>query len=51
LESGADKTNIQEAKSGKGLKIDYSEKVKEPVRAKPAKKDTSEKRAQRTKRN
>ena len=47
LESGADKTNIQEAKSGKGLKIDYSakvniskkaEKVKEPVEAKPAKK-------------
>ena len=47
LESGADKTNIQEAKSGKGLKIDYSakvkisnktEKVKEPVKAKPAKK-------------
>ena len=27
LESGADKTNIQEAKSGKGLKIDYSAKV------------------------
>ncbi len=47
LESGADKTNIQEAKSGKGLKIDYSakvstskknEKVMEPVKAKPAKK-------------
>ncbi len=47
LESGADKTNIQEAKSGKGLKIDYSakvniskktEKVKETVKAKPAKK-------------
>ena len=47
LESGADKTNIQEAKSGKGLKIDYSakvnisnksEKVIESVRAKPAKK-------------
>ena len=47
LESGADKTNIQEAKSGKGLKIDYSakvnisnkaEKVKELVKAKPAKK-------------
>ena len=46
LESGADKTNIQEAKSGKGLKIDYSakvniskkaEKVIESV-AKPAKK-------------
>ena len=46
LESGADKTNIQEAKSGKGLKIDYSakvkisnkaEKVKETVKAKPAK--------------
>ena len=47
LESGADKTNTQEAKSGKGLKIDYSakvnisyktEKVKETVKAKPAKK-------------
>ena len=47
LESGADKTNIQEAKSGKGLKIDYSakvnisnkaEKVIETVKAKPAKK-------------
>ena len=47
LESGADKTNIQEAKSGKGLKIDYYAKVNvskkaemviEPVEAKPAKK-------------
>ena len=47
LESGADKTNIKEAKSGKGLKIDYSakvnisnkaEKVIESVKAKPAKK-------------
>ena len=47
LESGADKTNIQEAKSGKGLKFDYSakvntsnksEKVIESVKAKPAKK-------------
>ena len=47
LESGADKTNIQEAKSGKGLKIDYSakvnisnkaEKVRGSVKAKPAKK-------------
>ena len=47
LESGADKSNIQEAKSGKGLKIDYSakvnisnkaEKVIESVKAKPAKK-------------
>ena len=27
LESGADKTNVQEAKSGKGLKIDYAQKV------------------------
>ncbi len=27
LESGADKTNIKEAKSGKGLKIDYMAKV------------------------
>jgi large subunit ribosomal protein L21 len=52
LESGADKTNIQEAKSGKGLKIDYSakvnisnkaEKVKEPVKVKPAKKTPVEK--------
>ncbi len=47
LESGADKTNIQEAKSGKGLKIDYfakgnvsnkAEKVIEPVKTKTAKK-------------
>ena len=47
LESGADKTNIQEAKSGKGLKIDYSAKVNsskknetviETAKAKPAKK-------------
>ena len=27
LEAGADKTNVKEAKSGKGLKIDYSTKV------------------------
>ena len=27
LETGADKTNVQEAKSGKGLKIDYVAKV------------------------
>ncbi len=27
LESDADKTNVQEAKSGKGLKIDYASKV------------------------
>ena len=27
LETGADKTNVQEAKSGKGLKIDYSANV------------------------
>ena len=27
LESGADKTNVQEAKSGKGLKIDYAAKI------------------------
>ena len=27
LESGADKTNVKEAKSGKGLKIDYRAKV------------------------
>ena len=47
LESGADKTNIQEAKSGRGLKIDYSasvnnskktETVMETVKAKPSKK-------------
>ena len=47
LESGADKTNIQEAKSGKGLKIEYSAKVNsskknetviETLEAKPAKK-------------
>ena len=47
LESGAEKTAIQEAKSGKGLKIDYSAKVNnskktetamETVKAKPVKK-------------
>ena len=47
IESGADKTNIQEAKSGKGVKIDYAakvnnskktEKVMETLKAKPAKK-------------
>ena len=27
LESGAEKTNVQEAKSGKGLKIDYDQKM------------------------
>ena len=27
LETGADKTNVQEAKSGKGLKIDYATKL------------------------
>jgi hypothetical protein len=27
LESGADKTNVQEAKSGKGMQIDYAAKV------------------------
>ena len=27
LETGADKSNVQEAKSGKGLKIDYASKV------------------------
>ena len=52
LESGADKTNIKEAKSGKGLKIDYSakvnisnkaEKVIESVKAKPAKKTPEKK--------
>ena len=53
LESGADKTNIQEAKSGKGLKIDYSAKVNiskkagkgiETVKAdKPVKKTTVKK--------
>tara|TARA_B100000287_G_scaffold250628_1_gene235539 strand:+ start:155 stop:721 length:567 start_codon:yes stop_codon:yes gene_type:complete len=54
LESGADKTNVQEAKSGKGLKIDYAakvntkKKVKEvgaeikpkPAKKEPVKKDT-----------
>ena len=53
LETGADKTNVQEAKSGKGLKIDYSAKVKtknkkekilettkaKPTKNKPAKKE------------
>ena len=52
LESGADKTNIQEAKSGKGLKIEYSAKVNiskkaemviEPVNAKSAKKTSGKK--------
>ncbi len=47
LDSGADKTNVKEAKSGKGLKIDYSvkkkskvnaEKVMETAKAKPKKK-------------
>ncbi len=47
LESGADKTNIQEAKSGKGLKIDYlatvnngkkTETVTETVKAEAVKK-------------
>ena len=55
LESGADKTNIQEAKSGKGLKIDYSAKVNnsnktetvmETVKAKPAKKTPVKKEPQ-----
>ena len=52
LESGADKTNIQEAKSGKGLKIDYSAKVNnsnetdtvmETLKAKPAEKTSVKK--------
>ena len=52
LESGADNTNIEEAKSGKGLKIDYSAKVNnskkaetsmETVKSKPAKKIPVEK--------
>ena len=52
LESGADKTNIQEAMSGKGLKIEYSAKVNirkkaemviEPVNAKSAKKTSVKK--------
>ena len=58
LESGADKTNIQEAKSGKGLKIEYSAKVNisnkaelviGSVKAKPAKKTPvkKEQKAQR----
>ncbi len=54
LESGADKTDVQEAKSGKGLHIDYVAKVKkerkidktgaenkpESVRKQPVKKET-----------
>ena len=60
LESGADKTNIQEAKSGKGLKIDYSakvnisdkaEKVKESVKVKPAKKTPVKKEPKAQKEN
>ena len=52
LESGADKTSIQEAKSGKGLKIDYSAKVNnskktetvmETVKTKPVKKTPGKK--------
>ncbi len=47
LESGADKSNVQEAKTGKGLKIDYSakvniknkaEKFKETTKTQPPKK-------------
>ena len=54
LESGADKTNVQEAKSGKGLKIDYAAKMNTkkkvekvgveikpmPAKTKPVKKET-----------
>ena len=36
LETGADETNFQEAKSGKGLKIDYSAKVNISSKAKKA---------------
>ena len=52
LESGADKTKVQEAKSGKGFKIDYTskvsvskkaEKVIETTKAKPAKKTPGKK--------
>ena len=54
LESGADKTNVQEAKSGRGLKIDYAAKINnkkklekvegenkpEPVKKQSVKKET-----------
>ena len=52
LETGADKTNVQEAKSGKGLKIDYAaevnarkkiEKVGAAAKADPAKKTQAKK--------
>lgn len=36
LETGADKTNVQEAKSGKGLKIDYATKVSTKKKAEKA---------------
>jgi large subunit ribosomal protein L21 len=59
LEYDADKTNVQEAKSGKGLKIDYAskangkkkmEKVRvetkpKPVKKEPVKKDTKASKA------
>ena len=54
LESGADKTSVQEAKSGRGLKIDYAVKINnkkkiekveaenkpKPVKKQPLKKET-----------
>ena len=46
LETGADKTNVQEAKSGKGLKIDYTAKVntKEKTKKVVSKADTKPKK-------
>ena len=58
LESGADKTNVQEARSGKGLKIEYAPKVNaktkiekvgatskaEPTKNKPEKKEAKVKK-------
>ena len=54
LESGADKTNVQEARSGKGFKIDYAakvnfskkaEKVEKATQATPEKKSPLKKEA------
>ena len=54
LETGADKTNVQEAKSGKGLKIDYAakanakkkiEKLGAVAKVDPAKKTRAKKEA------
>ena len=58
LETGADKTNVQEAKSGKGFKIDYAAKVNinnkaekaiQTTKAKPAKKTPVKKEAKEEK--